>query len=227
MKITSQNNTTNFKAIKLTLPESKKAANLVRNYRNTGDIKAKTQIVDIFTPHIEKEAKEKAEENNNLSMKDYAQNLHLKLLEKIETVNLKYHPVPYIVDRLNEYKSGKDDFFVLAENKSIEELTPEEEYIISDKGQPSLKEKMHTVVSTFIEGKRNKAILNDYIDRYSTKELGQKYSLTPNRCQQIIDKYSRILHYKEKRVESSWPNGIFVYKEFNTGRIGSFLEDSY
>ena len=86
---------------------------------------------------------------------------------------------------------------------------------------------MHTVVSTFIEEKRNKAILNDYIDRYSTKELGQKYSLTPNRCQQIIDKYSRILYYKEKRAERSWPNGIFVYKEFNTGRIGSFLEDSY
>lgn len=133
MKVTSQNYITNFKAIKLTRPESKKVKELVHAYRNMENFEAKSQIIDIFTPHIENEARRKAEENVNLSIKDYTQNLHLKLLEKIETVSLQYHPVPDIISTLNEYKIQNDDYIVLENNKSLEVLSPEEEYIISDK----------------------------------------------------------------------------------------------
>ena len=234
MQVTSLNNTTSFKAIKLSRTEANKVGSLVRAYRNIENIEAKSQIVDIFIPHIEKEARRKAEENVNLSIKDYAQNLHLKLLEKIETVSLQFHPVPDILSTLNEYKIQNDDCIVLENNKSLEVLSPEEEYIISDKGQATLKEKMHAIVLHFIKNKRSKEMLDDYIDGYTKEELAQKYSLTKSRIMQIIEKNAKILYHTENvgryfvtiekidgKFEPKWS-----FKQYRTGRIGSFLEDT-
>ena len=125
--------------------------------------------------------------------------------------------------------------FILENNKSLESLTPEEEFFVSHKEQSSLKEKIHTIVSHFIKNERSKGILNDYIDGYTKEELGQKYSLTPNRCVQIIEKNAKFIRLNEKDIERTRTTEtvdgnikhIFKYREFNSGRVGSWLEDTY
>lgn len=192
MKVTEINSKTSFKAIKLTRQESNKVGEYFRVYRNLGNLEARSKIVDIFTPHIEKEAKTMAEEDINLSVKDYAQNLYLRLLEKIETINLKFHPVTELTNNLNNYRPQKEDYITILENKSIEELTPEEQYIISNKDQSTLKEKMHQIIEeTPNLRERSKNIVQDYLDGYSYKVLCKKYELTTARVHYIIDEEMR------------------------------------
>ena len=217
MKITEINSKTNFEAIKLTRPESNKIGELVRAYRNVGNLEAKAKIVDIFAPHIEKEAKTKTEENVNLNMKDYAQNLYLKLLEKIETVSLEFHPVAELTNNLNNYKPKKDDYITIAENKSIEELTPAEVDCLSVDDLPSLKARMHSIVSeTSSAGLRPKSIVHDYLDGYTHKELGEKYALTSDRIRNIIESFTR-----KVRIEKD-----SSYNE-NEDYVRLTLEESY
>ena len=202
MKISEINNKTNFKAIKLTHSESKKVGELIRTYRSKGNLETKAQIVDIFTPHIEKEARTMAEENVNLSVKDYAQNLNLRLLEKMETISLKFHPVTELTNNLNNYKPQEDDYITISENKSIEDLTPIEELYLSVDDLPVLKDRMHSIVSeTPYIALRSKSIVHDYLDGYTHKDLGEKYALTSDRIRNIIESFARKIRIADNSSE--------------------------
>lgn len=224
MKVSEINSKTNFKAIKLTRKESNKIGIFTREYRSLGNLEARAKIVDIFTPHIEKEAKAKVEENNNLSIKDYSQNLHLKLLEKIETVNLNFHPVTELINNLNSYNPQKDDYFTLSENKSIEELTPEEEYTISNKEQSTLNEKMHQVVSICLYRDENRRmILHDFLDDYTEKELARKYNLYKNTIREKIEQGI----YRIKTTEQNGRSEIIYKRTDNFGCKSYFVRGVY
>jgi len=121
MEIKNFENTTNFKAIKLTHNESWTLGRIIRKYQCTKNPQLKTELCDIFAPHIEKEAPL----HPDLSPKDFKQSLYLKLLEHFEKLKSKYHQSALLVKRMNKSLRSADDKITMG-HLSLKELNPKE-----------------------------------------------------------------------------------------------------
>lgn len=185
MKISRNANNVNFEAIKLTRPEAKRVGQIMRQYKSNSNQELQ-QILDIFTPHIEKEVASTAKKQDNLSIQDYTQKLYLKLFEGLERHHNKHHPTGRLVDDLNEVKPEPDDFLTMG-HKSFNDLTPEEEFAIRETNDPSLYHKMReAIISTDQFTPRYQKIALSYLDGYSYNEIGEEVYLKKDRVQQII-----------------------------------------
>ena len=121
MEIQKINNSPSFQAIKLTTKEGRKVAGIIRDYRKQPSQKLKEQLLDIFEPHIKKEA----ESHSGIIQDDFRQNMYLELFDSLETVDIKHHPSAEITNRLNEVVPTIDDQATLG-HISFEDLTTAE-----------------------------------------------------------------------------------------------------
>lgn len=117
MKIQKINNSPTFKAIELSTKEGRKVAGIIREYRKQANPTLKEQLVDIFAPHIEKEA----QRHEGILKEDFKQDMYLCLFDNIDKVDLTYHPSANLVRRINEVTT--QDCYATMGYKSIEELS--------------------------------------------------------------------------------------------------------
>ncbi len=106
MQITLKNSPF-FTAIKLNDKEYKKAEEQLKSYNADNADLVQANLYDIFEKHIDKEAKLKS--RGIYYSDEIYQNLFLKLFENIENASKEIHPIDFILEKLNSYKTSKED----------------------------------------------------------------------------------------------------------------------
>lgn len=231
MEIRTNSDTTNFKAIQLSRIEANRLGHAIRQYRLNPTSVAQQQILDIFTPLIEKEVALAAEKQDRLSINDYAQSLYLKLFEKLGEINIKFHPVYELINSMNEIKPSEDDFLTMG-LESFDDLTPEEEekIVMMDKKDSTLNQKMCEVFSKKLRylPSRGCDMALEYLKGGSIYDVINRWNLSKESVQQILNEtasYISIVNQKgEYYLTADRKNGIKIHNA-DKGYVNKIMEE--
>lgn len=203
MEVVNNKNRVNFKAIQLTSKEACRVGRALRQYKLGSNQEIKKQILDIFIPHIKKEVALATQKQEHLSIPDYTQKLYLKLFESIENITKnKNFSTGELVRQLNEVQPKEDDFVTMG-HKSLEELSPDEEFLTCKQESQTLHQKMHKIFSKKLKRipLRNREISLEFLDGVPVSEIAERMNLTRETIYQIIAKNASTIRYVNKKGE--------------------------
>lgn len=213
MQINNNQYNPSFKQIKLTTKEGRIVSNLYRQYKSGKSKTAMAEVVDIFTPHIEKEV-----ESLKLSMldaQDTKQNIFLKLIETFTFNRLNSHPSFNIVEILNKaIETEKHTKF--PKKLSFDKLTQKERSsLIFENGLEMAKAETEYVANLIQKtsqlSEREKSILQDFRNDIPSYITAEEFKLTSSRIREIQKtcihkiKMQHIPEYREQFPKSWWP----------------------
>ena len=207
------NNSPSFQAIQLSAKEGRKVANIIRKYKKEPRPEIKEQLLDVFEPHIKKEA----ELYDGIIKEDFKQDMYLCLFENLEKVNLKYHPSSNLVNKLNEVKPV--DSYATLGLKSIETLTKAEAESLSHEEELlRMHDAKNIVEKSLITTPRLKEILTAGLEGENPREIGKRLFLTSDRVKQLQEKGIRLLNW-ENRINDAILDKTPIPEQFITNYI--------
>lgn len=194
----------NLAEINLSRRTANHVGRLFREYRNTLNQRLKTEIVDIYTPLIErKAAAAAAASQGRISALDFMQDMYVKLLEMIDSHSSVAPFSSAVKIALNKAKP-KVNTLIQREKASIEEFTEKEEYkfLTYDPDKLTLSQKAKLIADWYgknkhtKDGERKKEILSLILDGESYADIGEKFDISKERVGQIyLDQILRDLKY--------------------------------
>ena len=174
--------------VKLSPEAVEKFGQLFREFKTAPTQKLKTEIVSIFAPLIEsKAAKAAAKSGGRISAADYAQDLYLKFLERLETVGQdKKYIAKALTETVNETKPTANTLVTYG-RRTVEELTPLEElnHFSVRPGEQTLLQKAEEIANLKHLTKRENEILKLSLEGYSFEEIAEKFDISSERTKQI------------------------------------------
>lgn len=228
MEIQKINNSPNFQAIKLTSKEGRKISEIVREYRKSPNPKLQEQLVDIFTPHIEKEA----EKYDGILREDFKQDLYMSLLENMGKVDVKYQPSNNLVGKLNEVAPADSkvsmglQYLEEVSKAELDKLSgPGEDEFIRDLNLKTIMLDLKNIINRSDNTPRMRDIITAKIEGKSDKEIGEIFRLTKGRVQQIIQKIlNRANIDPEVRARIGTDQRLFRYREYTIKELDTVSE---
>ena len=194
MVIQRTNNSPSFQAIQLSTKESRKAAQILRKYKHQQDPKLKEQLVDIFTPHFEKEA----ELHEGVLKQDFIQDLFVKLFESLDKVNIKFSPCSNLVSKLNAFEPTPANF--LTNHQSIETLTNAEKSKLIFEEKLLKKYDATNIVKKGDITPRYQYILLSLLDGKLPEEIGKELKISAQRVNDISKRAIKILNHEPQKI---------------------------
>ena len=194
-----------FGQIKLTRKETIKVNNLLNDYRKGKTDGIFEQLTDIFTPHLEKEAKNKT--NGEYIEKDFLQELHIRLFEIFSKFTDKTHPAYTIVKRLNKINPSKNEAATLPKHIPLEQLSKEDEEAHTVNmlfASETAKGRAKIVTETSQLTQRERQILEEHLYGKKFQDIADTYDLTRDRIKQIHDKVIlqiKLIHNRKYRMK--------------------------
>ena len=202
MRIENNPNYQTFKQIKLSKGKARIVNKLQKQYRINKSEDILSEVVNLFSPHIEKEAE--LIDKSRYSVQDHKQNMFLKLIETFSKIKVVNDPSYYIIESLNSLKPHNTLIKQFPKSCPVNKLkslkvddrydfgeTPEELVQKLVKTTPDLKE-------------RESVILQRYINGESSSDLGKKFGITSKRVNQIVRKCIhkiKMQHNSKYRIE--------------------------
>jgi DNA-directed RNA polymerase specialized sigma24 family protein len=182
--------------VKLSPEAVKRFGQLFRDFKAAPTQQLKEEMISIFAPQIErKAAKIAAESGGKISAVDYAQDLYLEFLEKLETFGQEEKRVFKKFSTMVSTNKPSKNARTTLEFNYIEELSPMEELnklscrvdeqttlqkakeiVERYKNTPNINDKRKDILSMIIEGK-------------SFNEIGEKLDISEERVRQIYTNY--------------------------------------
>ena len=198
MDIKNRYNSPNFESIKLKRNEAVKVKKLIQQYKMEKSPVVFNDLIDVFTPHIEKESTKLAGKSHD--PKDVAQDLYLNLIELFTKSNEQHHPVTTLVSKLNTESANKYQSKKVA-HKEISQLTPEENMKLSYRHELDCPETEKEQVDRLINTtetlhERDRVFLDRYRRGDDKKTIAHNYGLIPESVRNVLNDCVRKMKQK-------------------------------
>jgi len=182
---------------------------LIRAYRKNKTQAAKTEIVKMYAPVIEKKAADAALKLG-VSAKDYAQDLYLKLLENLDKFAEKEEPARFL-SRLLRMEKPDDNTFLPKDDVLFDEL-PEETIICTPKDKEAQLD--YDYITKLLKKILNKiefSIVSEIADGTLFKTIAETLELNSQTVEQL---YNRAL----KKIKNSKYKSLLKEQRYNDNK---------
>lgn len=178
-------------------------------FNNLAKTNNRTEMLNVFIPHMQKRAEFVAEQEG-ISSADYFQELCLKFLEYIDKVVKTTQPTHNMTLLLNKRKITPDDFISNAD-ESIEEIDSDKAFYDfscnTDKKTPlEITEAIIDTAKPHIKEKKIKA-MTMFIDGMNFEEIGKQLDLSMKRVEKI---YYEFIHKMQNLNKQGLFNNIVL-----------------
>ncbi|MCQ2738699.1 MAG: hypothetical protein MJ237_00570 [bacterium] len=194
--------------VKLSAKAVERFGQLFRQYTKAPTQELKAKMISLFASQIERQAATAAAKSGGkISSTDYAQDLYLKFLEKLETIKPEgEYPVKALSKTMNETKPTADTLITFG-RKTVGELTPLEELRLAsyriDEQTFFQKAKEIVYSSKDLLSYKESKVLSEFFKGKSFKEIGCENNMTDKEVKNIYENAIRRLSTPPNKIKAS------------------------